>query len=153
MNSFTNSKGSSRTEITSFREKLENPYPIPWTPQSDAGVFLFNQREFWSAHEAWEAVWMTAEPNVKLFYQGLIQIAAGFVKLQQRHHKGAVANLRKGLDKFRTLDDTVGDLAVPIRYQKFVNQCRGVRVSLLDQGEGRVLSKAWDLWPRIEYSE
>ncbi len=129
------------------------PYPIPWTRESDAGVFLFNQREYWYAHEAWEHIWMSAEPNPKLFYQGLIQIAAGFVKLQQRHHKGAVGNLRKGLDKFRGLDDAVGDLNAPILYQKLVNQCRGVRVSLLDQGEKRVLAKPWDLWPRIEYRE
>lgn len=149
----TNSNDPPQTGAVGSKETKKNPYAIPWTHQSDAGVFLFNQREYWSAHEAWEAVWMTAEPNVKLFYQGLIQIAAGFVKLQQRHHKGAVANLRKGLDKFRTLDDAVGDLAVPIRYQKFINQCRGVRVSLLDQGEGRVIARAWDLWPRIEYSE
>ena len=128
-------------------------YPIPWTPASDAGVFLFNQREYWFAHEAWEAIWMTAEPNAKKFYQGLIQIAAGFVKLQQRQHKGAVGNLRKGLEKFRGLDDAVGDLDAPIRYQKLVNQCRGVRVSLLDQGEARVIAKPWDLWPRIEYLE
>lgn len=128
-------------------------YPVPWMKESDAGVFLFNQREYWSAHEAWEGIWMTAEPNAKLFYQGLIQIAAGFVKLQQRQHKGAVANLRKGLDKFRGLDDAVGDLDVPIRYQKLVNQCRGVRVSLLDQGEERVRARPWDLWPKIEYRE
>jgi predicted metal-dependent hydrolase len=129
------------------------PYSIPWTAESEAGVFLFNQREYWSSHEAWEAIWMTAERNTKLFYQGLIQLAAGFVKLQRRHPKGAVANLRKGLEKFRILDDTVGDLDVPIRYQQLVNQCRGVRVSLLDQGEARVLAKPWDLWPRIEYRD
>ena len=66
---------------------------------------------------------------------------------------GAVGNLRKGLDKFRGLDDAVGDLDAPILYQKLVNQCRGVRVSLLDQGEKRVLARPWDLWPRIEYRE
>ena len=126
-------------------------YIIPWTPDSDAGVFLFNQREYWYAHEAWERVWMHAEPRVKLFYQGLIQIAAGFVKIQQRQHKGAQSNLRKGLDKFRSLDDAVGDLAVPIDYKKFMNQSRGVRVSLLDQGDARLEAKPWDLWPQIEY--
>jgi len=126
-------------------------HPIPWTEESDAGVFLFNQREYWSAHEAWEGVWMEAEPGAKKFYQGLIQLAAGYVKLQQRHYKGALANLRKGLERFRELDDAVGDVEVPIRYKKLVNQSRGVRVSLIDQGEARVLERPWDLWPRIEY--
>ena len=88
----------------------------------------------------------------KKFYQGLIQLAAGYVKLQQRHYKGALANLRKGLDRFREVDDAVGDLDVPIRYKKLVNQSRGVRVSMLDQGEERVLTRSWDIWPRIEYA-
>jgi predicted metal-dependent hydrolase len=126
-------------------------YPIPWSEDSEAGVFLFNQREYWCAHEAWEQVWKREpDPAVKKFYQGLIQLAAGYVKLQQRHYKGALANLRKGLERFRELDDAVGDLEVPIRYKQIANQSRGVRVSLLDQGEARVLERPWDLWPRIE---
>ena len=126
-------------------------FPIPWEARSDAGVFLFNQGEYWCAHEAWEGIWMHAEPIPKKFYQGLIQIAAGYVKLQQRHYKGALANLKKGLERFREVDEAVGDLDVPIFYKKIVNQSRGVRVSLLDQGESRVLARAWDLWPKIEY--
>ena len=128
-------------------------YPIPWCADSDAGVFLFNQREYWSAHEAWENVWAVSEPNPKLFYQGLIQIAAGFVKIQRRQHKGGMANLRKGLEKFRAFDDAVGDLDVPILYKDLFNQSRGVRVSLFDQGEARLVARAWDLWPRVEYRE
>ena len=128
-----------------------NGHPIPWTPDSDAGVFLFNQREYWFAHEAWERVRAETEPPAKLFYQGLAQFAAGFVSIQQREHKGAAANLRKGLDKFRALDDAVGDLDVPIHYKNIVNRSRGVRVSLLDQGEARLADRVWDLWPRIGY--
>lgn len=126
-------------------------HAIPWSARSDAGVFLFNQREYWFAHEAWEGIWKDAAPVPKKFYQGLIQLAAGYVKLQQRHYKGAVSNLRKGLERFREVDDLAGDLDVPILYKKVVNQSRGVRVSLLDQGEARLLARAWDLWPRIEY--
>jgi len=126
-------------------------YPIPWCSHSDAGVFLFNQREYWSANEAWEKVWAVSRPNPKIFYQGLMQIAAGFVKVQQRQHKMALANLRKGLEKFRVLDNTVGDLNIPILYKDLFNQSRGVRVSLLDQGAARLAAFAWDLWPRIKY--
>ncbi|MDA1000421.1 MAG: DUF309 domain-containing protein [bacterium] len=128
-------------------------HPIPWNAKSDAGVFLFNQGEYWFAHEAWEDVWREMEGPPRLFYQGLIQLAAGYVKLQQRHYKGALGNLRKGLEKFRALDDAAGDLDVPIRYKQIVNQSRGVRVSLLDQGEARLAAKAWDMWPKIQYEE
>jgi tetratricopeptide (TPR) repeat protein len=133
-------------------EKLPS-FPIPWTPDSDAGVFLFNQREYWCAREAWERVWNETEAPAKLFYQGLSLLAAGYVSFQQRDHKGAAANLRKGLDRFHALDDAVGDLDVPIHYKNIVNRSRGVRVSLLDQGEARLVARAWDLWPRIEFRE
>ena len=128
-------------------------FPVPWEARSDAGVFLFNQGEYWCAHEAWEGVWLESEPIPKKFYQGLIQLAAGYVKLQQRHYKGALANLKKGLERFREVDEAAGDLDAPILYKRLVNQSRGVRVSLLDQGEERLLARAWDLWPRIEYAE
>ena len=127
-------------------------FPIPWGARSDAGVFLFNQGEYWCAHEAWEGVWLASEPIPRKFYQGLIQLAAGYVKLQQRHYRGALANLKKGLERFREIDEAAGDLDAPILYKRLVNQSRGVRVSLLDQGEERVRARAWDLWPRIEYA-
>ena len=135
------------------QEKSDSPHPIPWTEESDEGVRLFNRGEYWEAHEAWEGIWAKLDGSAKKFYQGLIQLAAGYVKLQRREHKGAAGNLRKGLDKFRALDDAEGDLGVPIDYQKLINQSRGVRVSLLDQGEERLTAREWDIWPKIEYRE
>jgi hypothetical protein len=42
------------------------------------GASLFDARRFWDAHEAWEDIWQVERRPIRSFYQGLIQLAAGF---------------------------------------------------------------------------
>jgi predicted metal-dependent hydrolase len=42
------------------------------------GITLFNQAEFFDAHEALEDIWRAAPPENKKFLQGLIQVAVAF---------------------------------------------------------------------------
>jgi uncharacterized protein len=46
------------------------------------GIRLFNSQRYFEAHEALEAVWLTATGDRKTFLHGLIQVAAAF------HHHG-----------------------------------------------------------------
>ena len=61
------------------------------------GVELFNQGQFWEAHEAWEGAWMphrhTPEGD---FYKGLVQVAAGFYHYHRRNKNGALIKWRDG---------------------------------------------------------
>ncbi len=63
------------------------------------GADLFNRREFFEAHEVWEAAWRIHPGEPAYFLHGLIQIAAGFVKLQRGEPRGAALNLEKGRGK------------------------------------------------------
>lgn len=65
----------------------------------DRGIALFNRREFFAAHEIWEEAWRTHAGEPSYLLQGLIQVAAGFVKLQRGEPRGAFANLDKGARK------------------------------------------------------
>ncbi|HYR26976.1 MAG TPA: DUF309 domain-containing protein [Thermoanaerobaculia bacterium] len=47
------------------------------------GVSLFNDSEFWLAHEAWEELWLTESGDAKQFLQGLIQLAAAYVHVKR----------------------------------------------------------------------
>ena len=42
------------------------------------GIILFNQADFFDAHEVLEDVWRAAPPENKKFLQGLIQVAVAF---------------------------------------------------------------------------
>ena len=68
------------------------------------GAALFDQGRFWDAHEAWEEAWLEEEGEVRLFLQGLIQVAAGYHKATvQLQPNGCVKLLRSGLDKLEPL--------------------------------------------------
>ncbi len=65
------------------------------------GIELFNRREFYEAHEAWEEGWIDELSDARLLLQGLIQVAAGFYKLQCASPVGTVKLLKLGLAKLR----------------------------------------------------
>ncbi len=63
------------------------------------GVNLFNEGKFWHAHEAWEEVWRRHTEDERLFFQGLIQLAAAYHHLTlKKSHGGCVNNLQKSAD-------------------------------------------------------
>jgi predicted metal-dependent hydrolase len=68
-------------------------------PCLDRGIDLFNKEKFFEAHEAWEDAWRLEKGEPAHFLHGLIQVAAGFVKLQRGEPKGTVALLAKGAAK------------------------------------------------------
>ncbi len=59
------------------------------------GIGLFNAGKFWHAHEAWELVWQRQSEDERLFFQGIIQLAAAYHHLVKGHRTGYVNNLRK----------------------------------------------------------
>lgn len=64
------------------------------------GIDLFNRREFWEAHEAWEEVWMRCGEESRIFFQGIIQAAAAYhLILVKRRFGGARNNIDKSLAK------------------------------------------------------
>lgn len=63
------------------------------------GIALFNQGEFWHAHEQWELCWLPANQPDRTFYQGLIQTAAALVHWQRGNMRGLVRNWYKARPK------------------------------------------------------
>ena len=57
---------------------LEASVPAEARAGLRAGAVLFDAQRFWDAHEAWEDVWQLEARPIRSFYQGLIQLAAGF---------------------------------------------------------------------------
>ena len=72
-------------------------------PQDDPrflkGIEEFNQRLFFECHETLEDLWLEERGEDRRFYQAIIQIAAGYYKLQQGVPVGALKLWRTGLEK------------------------------------------------------
>jgi hypothetical protein len=72
---------------------------------------LFNDKQFFEAHEVLEDLWLESEGEIKDFYKGLIQCAVAFVHLQRHNSRGAhklftssTGYLRKYLPKYGCVD-------------------------------------------------
>lgn len=82
-------------------------------PRFLKGVDEFNRGLFYQCHETLEEIWLEDHGPEREFYQGLIQVAAGYFKWEQEVPRGAVKLLRAGIERLR-----------PYR-----PVCRGVRVA------------------------
>jgi uncharacterized protein len=109
------------------------------------GIALFDTHRFWEAHEAWEEAWLEEDGEVRVFLQGLIQVAAGYYKATVENQPvGCVKLLGSGLDKLRVLPDVFGGLAV----RKFIS---AVERTLLDAERWKAGAGAFNsgLIPRL----
>ena len=71
----------------------------PHSRSLEEGRALFNAGRFFEAHEQWEDAWRVETGRSKLFLQGLIQIAAGFLKSGEGRTAPAVRLLEAGARK------------------------------------------------------
>ena len=69
--------------VRRYREDMSDE---EWRGRFDRAVVLFNAGAFYEAHEDWEALWLEAEGEHRLWLQGLIQIAAAFVHYARGFH-------------------------------------------------------------------
>src|SRR5262245_65605224 len=61
-----------------------------YDPRYLAGVVLFNRRDFFEAHEVWEALWLSPDVGEdRRFVQGLIQAAVGLYHFGTGKLRGA----------------------------------------------------------------
>ncbi len=63
------------------------------------GIELFNESDYFTAHDFFEDIWMDADYEEKDFYQGLVQISVGCYHLICGNHSGAKSQLKKGISK------------------------------------------------------
>jgi len=100
----------------------------------ERGVDLFNQEDYFEAHEVWEDAWRQEQGERRRFLQGLIQIAAGFVKLQRRQPRGAMALLERGAENVTRYSAGEFGLDLPSLMES-VSKWREVADRMTDSGE------------------
>jgi uncharacterized protein len=69
------------------------------------GIRLFNQQNFFEAHEVWEEEWKTAEGDSRIFYQGIIQAAVALAHVQRGNHAGGISVYLKSRPKLERFPD------------------------------------------------
>jgi len=91
----------------SYSEQQEDPVPsvdpADWRSSADYlfGVDLYNADFLWEAHEAWEGLWHVSKHDRSQadFLQGLIQCAAGCLKIRMGQPRGMEKLFEQGIGR------------------------------------------------------
>jgi uncharacterized protein len=81
-------------------------------PELRQGVEEFNRGHYFEAHETLEDLWRGTSGPLRLFYQGLIQLAVALYHLSNGNRRGALNLLGKGLDKLTAYRPTCQNIDV-----------------------------------------
>jgi predicted metal-dependent hydrolase len=91
------------------------PMTFDWTEGALAeGLRLYDAGEFFTAHEAWESVWLKAPEPEKTFLQGLIQVTAAFHHFQRNNSLGTVLLLQAALRRLDRYPPGFGGISVTL---------------------------------------
>ncbi len=84
-------------------------------PRARMGILLFNQGEYFEAHEELEAAWRDETGKIRQLYQGILQAAVTYLHIQRGNYPGALKVYGRSMRWLRNWPDT----------------CRGVEVGQL----------------------
>jgi uncharacterized protein len=89
-----------------------------YDPRYLAGVLLFNEQDFFEAHEVWEDLWADSHGIDHRFYQGLIQAAVGLCHFSNGNLAGAVKLYRTSREYMESCGRTRNGLDIAAFWQQ-----------------------------------
>jgi hypothetical protein len=84
------------------------------------GIHLFNEHEFFEAHEVWEDIWHEAYGLKYEFYQGMIQCAVALEHYRRSNPRGVISLY----DSYRRHFKGVPDLFMGLNVKAFLEAMR-----------------------------
>jgi len=100
-------------------------------PHAKEGLRLFNAGEYFEAHEALELAWREETGQVRRLYQGILETAVTYLRIQRGNYVGAVKVYDRSRKWLRDWPDV----------------CCGVNVSQLRADLDRVMAEVQRLGP------
>lgn len=104
-------------------------------PQAREGVALFNQGDFYQAHEPLEAAWMDTESPERDLYQGILQIGLAYYQISRDNYRGALKMFKRGQRNLSPLGKTL----LGIDITRLLADARIVETALRELGPKKVL--------------
>ena len=72
----------------------------------EKGITLYNKGAFFESHEEWEVLWNLFSDSNRLYFQALIQLASGYLKLEEKVFGGAYKHFLKSQEKLKQFPDS-----------------------------------------------
>jgi hypothetical protein len=112
------------------------------------GWELFNRKHYWHAHEAWEAVWKRHPEPSRLFFEGIIQLAAACHLLAGAvRYRGTVGNFAKAEERLKLFGERGRFLGVDVH--ALLQHIRAAQIELERVGAGGLRNVSPGLLPRV----
>jgi hypothetical protein len=75
-------------------------------PLAQEGIALFNQHEFWEAHEVLEHAWMEVRPApIGEVYRSILQVGVAYYQIQKGNYRGALKMFLRAVQWLDPLPD------------------------------------------------
>jgi predicted metal-dependent hydrolase len=134
-----------------MRERTETPDDAKtFEEQFQHGVDLFNEKEFFDCHDAFEDLWHEERGERRLFLQGLIQAAVGCYHLSNGNVSGALSQYQKSLDKLTQYPESYLGLNVA-RLRTELAVCRAGAEAMFANGKSYEVDSRF--FPTMHVSE
>lgn len=104
--------------MTSSEEEKETSLIGDYPEEYIKGIELFNQGEYFEAHETWESLWLVSTGAEKRFLQGLIQSAVALYHYELQRFGAARKTFERAREKLLGLPQQYMSLDIPT----FLNQ-------------------------------
>ena len=115
--------------------------PEDWRESPDYlyGADCYNHGYLWEAHEAWEGLWHVSkhDPVQAEFIQGLIQCAAGCLKITMKQPRGVTKLTEQGIGRLLGVVRIVGPEYMGVDIPEFTNAITEFVASSPESADGR----------------
>ena len=102
----------------------------PLHPKAREGIQLFDQRDFYEAHEPLEEAWMLTSSPERELYQGILQIGLAYYQISRGNLRGALKMFKRGQRNLAPL----GDHLLGIDISRLRTDARAVEAALRELG-------------------
>ena len=112
------------------------------------GVLLFNNGQFFEAHDYFEAIWIDNSGEERLFLQGIIQTAVGCFHLVSGNYKGSISQFKKANAKL----EKYPSVYMGVNLNELLEKVRDLIDDLNKYYEGSLEKVDLDKIPELEYN-
>jgi hypothetical protein len=103
-------------------------------PAAQKGIELFDQGEFYEAHEPLELAWMNTESPERELYQGILQIGLAYFQISRGNYRGVLKMFKRA---HRNLEP-IGSSLFGVDISTLRQDALSVEEAVRDLGPGRL---------------
>jgi predicted metal-dependent hydrolase len=122
-------------------------YGLP--PKAIEGLKLFNEKQFFEAHEELEDAWRDEKGNIRYLYQGVLQAAVTYFHITRGNYAGAVKLHERSIKLLKDFPDVCRGIQVG----KLRNDLDNVIQELKKLGAERISEFDQSLFKDVEWGE